>query len=274
MREASVGFQCPECVAAGHRSQRPARTAFGGSPVGQRGYVTKTLIAINALVLLFAAVSAGSSSALAGQGLGGILGGFTPVHLWGALIPAAASFTDANGNVVVTVQGVAGGEYYRLFTSMFLHYGLLHIGMNMFALWQLGRILEAALGPLRFTALYLVSGLGGSVAAYFLSAPDSKTVGASGAIFGLFGALVVVLRRLGRSISSIVPILVINLVITLVVPGISIGGHLGGLATGAAVGAGLAYAPRSARNPVQIATIAGALVVLAGLTLVRTAMLT
>jgi membrane associated rhomboid family serine protease len=205
--------------------------------------------------------------------MGGLLGSSTPLHLWGGALPQPTAFTDDQNNVIATYQGIAGGEYYRLFTSMFLHYGLLHIAMNMWALWQIGRLLEAALGPLRFTALYLVSGIGGSVAVYYFGTQHVPTAGASTAIFGLFGALVLVLRRLGRSLSVIMPVLAVNLVITFVVPGISAAGHLGGLATGALIGAGLAYAPRSVRTPIQIASVAGTVVLLAILTAIRTAML-
>jgi membrane associated rhomboid family serine protease len=174
--------------------------------------------------------------------------------------------TDQDGNFVRWVDGVAYGDYYRLFTSMFLHYGLLHLLMNMWALWVLGRLLEAVLGPARFLGLYLVSGLGGSVAVYLFGDQAAPTAGASGAIFGLFAALIVVLRRLRRSVAGVVPILVINLIFTFSVPGISIAGHLGGMVTGGVVAAGLAYAPRSARTAVQVAVIAGTSLVLVALT--------
>jgi membrane associated rhomboid family serine protease len=262
MRDAAVGHQCPDCVAEGRRSQRPTRTAFGGGEQGASGYVTKALIAINCLVAVAAAVSASGGQALYGGGLGGLLGGTTPVHLDGALV----------------VPWVADGEYYRLLTSMFLHYGLLHLGMNMWALWVLGRSLEVALGPLRFLALYLLSGLGGSVAIYLFTDayayPPTQTSGASGAIFGLFAALFVVLRRMGKDSSSVVPILLINLVITFTVPGISIAGHLGGMVTGAAVAAGLAYPPRRLRTPVQVIVCVGVLTLLCVATMVRTSMIT
>lgn len=273
MVEASVGHQCPECVRAGRRDQRPARTAFGGGRAGEQGHVTKALIGLNVAVALLALVSAGNSGALGGGGLGGLLGSSTPLHLWGAIVVQPTQFTDAEGQIVATVDGIAGGEYHRLFTSMFLHFGLIHLLMNMWALWVLGRTLEAALGPARYLALYLLSGLGGSVAVY-LFAPGSLTAGASGAIFGMFAALFVVLRRLKRDTSSVVPILVINLVITFAVPGISIAGHLGGMVTGAILGAGLAYAPKSVRTPVQIAVLAGVALLLIVITAGRTVMLT
>ena len=122
------------------------------------------------------------------------------------------------------------------------------------------------LGRARFLALYLLAGFGGSVAVYVFSNPNAFSAGASGAIFGLFGALIVVLRKLGRSLAGIIPVLVINLVITLGVPGISIAAHFGGLVTGALVAAGLAYAPRNSRTPVQLATIIGALLLLLAIT--------
>jgi membrane associated rhomboid family serine protease len=269
MREASVGHQCPECVSEGRRSVRPARTAFGGGAAGRHGYVTKTLIGLNVLVMVLSVIAAGGGDAVAGgPGLGGLLGGDTPLTRWGGVLGYAV-YTDGG-----PVHGVAAGEWYRLVTAMFLHYGLVHLLLNMWALWAIGRTLEAVLGPLRFLALYLIAGLGGSVAAYLFSAPNATTVGASGAIFGLFAGIFVVLRRLGRDTSAIVPILVINLIFTFTVSGISKAGHLGGLFVGALMALVLAYAPRMRRSTFQV--VGGALIVLAliGLVLIRTPMLT
>lgn len=264
MREASVGHQCPECVAEGRRTSRPARTAFGGSGLGAQSYVTKTLIGLNVLMMLIAAASAGGGG-LVGGAFGGLGGTSTPLHRWGAVI-GYASYVDGG-----PAHGVAAGEYYRLFTAMFLHYGLLHIALNMWALWVLGRQLEYALGPVRFLALYLLCGFGGNVAVYLFSAPNIPTAGASTAIFGLFGAFLPVLRRLGRDTSALIPILVVNLVFTLTVPGISIAGHLGGLASGVVIGAGIAYAPRRNRTAMQAAVCLVYLALLIILTLVRSA---
>jgi membrane associated rhomboid family serine protease len=264
MREAAVGHQCPGCVAEGRRGQRPARTAFGGGAAGRHGYVTKALIAVNVLMAAISILSAGGANAVAGGALGGLLGGRTPVTVWGAVFGEVS----AGG----TASGIPAGEFYRLFTAMFLHYGPLHLLLNMWALWVLGRSLEAALGPARFLGLYLVAGLGGNVAAYVFS-PYSETVGSSTAIFGLFAALFVIMRRLGRDTSAVIPILVINLVFTFAVPGISIAGHLGGLVTGAAMALLLAYAPKDRRTLVQ--TVGGALIVVAlvAVTVARTALL-
>ncbi|MET7418086.1 rhomboid family intramembrane serine protease [Dactylosporangium sp. NPDC005555] len=272
MNEASVGFQCPECVREGARTQRPVRTAFGGGQEGALGVVTITLIVINVLVFLASVISSGSASSVAGGGLGGLLGGSTPLHEWGALITYGYERVDAE-HIVFDNGGMAGGEYYRLFTSMFLHYGVFHLLMNMWALWVLGRPLEAALGRARFLGLYMVAGLGGSVATFLLASPESLTAGASGAIYGLFGALIVVLRKMRRSIAGVVPVLVINLVLTFSVPGISITGHLGGLVTGALVAAGLAYAPQKRRTLIQVAAMVAVVVLLGVVTMVHGASL-
>jgi membrane associated rhomboid family serine protease len=270
MRDAAVGHQCPECVAEARRTVRPVRTAFGGSGAGVRGYVTMSLIGVNAFMMLVTLLSAGRGNALAGGGMGGLLGQLTPVHYWGALIAEPTAIPGTNGQAVGYVGGVASGEYYRLLTSMFLHFGLIHLAMNMWALWILGRSLEAALGPVRFLALYLTAGLGGSVAVYWFSGGHNPTAGASGAIFGLFAALILVLRKLGRSASSVIPILVINLIITFGIPGISIAGHLGGLITGGVVAAGLAYAPQPSRSAIQAGVIGATLLLLGMLTIART----
>ncbi|GAB4104725.1 rhomboid family intramembrane serine protease [Micromonospora taraxaci] len=267
MREASVGHQCPECVNEGRRSVRPARTAFGGGTAGRHGYVTKALIAVNVLLMLLSIASdRGGDAAVGGSGFGGLMGGSTPLTNWGSVLGLAV-FPDG------TLGGIADGQWYRLITAMFLHYGVIHLLLNMWALWVLGRSLEANLGPLRFGALYLIGGLGGNVAAYLFSAQNSATAGASTAVFGLFAALIIIERKMGRDVSQVIPILVINLVFTLTVPGISIPGHLGGLVVGALMALVLAYAPRGRRTLVQV--VGGAIILLAlvGLVLVRTAYL-
>ncbi|MEU1746770.1 rhomboid family intramembrane serine protease [Micromonospora arida] len=267
MRDASVGHQCPECVDEGRRSVRPARTAFGGGTAGRHGYVTKALIALNVLFLLASIASArGGDAAVGGSGFGGLMGGSTPLTEWGAVL-GRAYLSD------FTLGGIAEGQWYRLVTAMFLHYGVLHLLLNMWALWVLGRSLEANLGRVRFAALYLIAGLGGNVAAYLFSSPRAATVGASTAVFGLFAALIIIERKLGRDISRIIPILVINLVFTLAVPGISIPGHLGGLVVGALMALVLAYAPRSRRTLVQVTGGALILLILLALVLFRTAAL-
>jgi membrane associated rhomboid family serine protease len=261
MTAASVGHQCPECVAAGRRSRRPVRTAFGGSVAGRSGIATRTLIGINVVVAVISFGTGGLRS-IAGGGLGGLLGGGTPLTDAGSVLGLA---TYGGG-----LHGIAHGEYYRLITAMFLHYGLLHLLLNMYALWFLGRDLERALGPLRFIALYLLAGLGGNVAAYLFAPPNAATAGASTAVFGLMAAIFVILRRLKLSVAPILPVIVINVIFTFTIANISVAGHLGGLAVGAIVAAILAYAPRQQRNLVQVVGCALVLVLLIALAVYRT----
>jgi membrane associated rhomboid family serine protease len=234
------------------------------------GYVTKALIFIN-VVLLIASVASAGGGGIFGGGMGGLLGGRTPLLEWGS-VWGVASLTDGRVILGQVRVGVADGEYYRLVTSMFLHYGLLHLALNMWALWVLGRELEARFGPGRFLALYLLSGLGGSVAAY-LFVPEAQAAGASGAIYGLFAALFVVFRRLNRDTSAIITVLVINLIFSFSVSSISLEAHLGGLITGALVGVALAYAPRALRTQVLVAVVAATVLVLGALVAIKTAAL-
>ncbi len=243
MRSASVGFQCPECVARGAATVRAPRTSLGGRVTGDTSRVSLTIVGIN-----------------------------VAVYVLGLLVGERTLQLDY-GNIAGQpgVFGVADGQYYRLLTAAFLHAGVFHILMNMFALAQLGPVLESALGRVRFLALYLLSALGGSVLSYLLSPQLTLGVGASGAIFGLFGAYYVVVRRLGGETRSIVTLLVINLVITFSVPIIDWRAHLGGLVTGAAVAAALAYAPRGPRRTqLQALACAGVAVLLVAAVVART----
>ena len=172
-----------------------------------------------------------------------------------------------------STPAVAGGEYYRLVTSAFLHYGLLHILFNMYALYILGPPLEEHLGRWRFATLYGLSALGGSVVVYLFSAPTAATGGASGAIFGLFGATFVASRKLNLDVGWLVGLIAVNLVITFAVPNISWQGHVGGLVTGALVAAAFVYAPRANRNAIQLTACVGLLAMFGALVLVRTAAL-
>ncbi len=224
MRSASVGFQCPDDVAAGAKTVRQPRTVFGGRVSGDTSRVSLGLVAVNVAVFV---LGLALSDALTLR-FGNIAG------------PAVLGFGG--------LSGVATGEYYRLLTAAFLHAGVLHLMFNMFALATVGPLLESSLGRVRFAALYALSALGGSVLSFVLSSPGQLGVGASGAIFGLFGAYYVVVRRLGGETRSIVTLLVINLVITFAVPNIDWRAHLGGFLTGALLAAAFAYAPRSGRR--------------------------
>jgi membrane associated rhomboid family serine protease len=265
MNAASVGHQCPECVAEGRRTQRQARTAFGGTVAGRAGVVTRTLIAVNVIVMIVS-VATGGLTAVAGGGWGGLLGQSTPLTDWGSVIGYATY-----GPGQTELHGVAAGEWYRLFTAMFLHYGVLHLLLNMYALWILGRELEAVLGRVRFIGLYALAGLGGNVAAYLLGAPNQATAGASTAVFGLMAATFVILKRLNMSVAPILPVIIINVIFTFAIANISWEGHLGGLVVGGLVAAILAYAPRAHRTVVQSVGCALVFVALLTLALIRTA---
>jgi membrane associated rhomboid family serine protease len=241
MHDAAVGHQCAECVNEGARSVRQATTPFGAVQGRSRTpVVTYTLIGLNVAMFALQMAIPGTQRALA---------------LW----PPA----------------VADGEWYRLVTSAFLHFGVTHIAFNMLALYFVGPPLEAALGRLRFSALYLLSALGGSALAYLLTL-NALTAGASGAVFGLFGATFVVGKRLNMDVRGVMAVIVLNLAFTFVFPlissqNISWQGHIGGLVTGAAVAAAYAYAPRTSRVAVQAGASAVILVLLLAIIVFRTA---
>jgi membrane associated rhomboid family serine protease len=241
MRAAAVGHQCVECVEAGARTVRQPRTRLGGPERSGPPVVTYALIAVNILAFI---------AQVASKGLEGQL----------ALWPPA----------------VADGQLYRLVTSAFLHYGATHLVLNMWALYVVGPPLEMWLGRLRFGALYALSGLGGSVLVYLLSPLNTATAGASGAIFGLFGATFVVAKRLTLDVRWVVAVIVVNLAFTFVAPAVSSQsiswqGHVGGLVTGGVVAAAYVYPPRERRNLVQAAVTIIVLVVFAALIWWRTA---
>ena len=168
---------------------------------------------------------------------------------------------------------VATGDWYQLVTSAFLHFAILHLLFNMYALYVIGPPLEEHLWRWRFAVLYGLSALGGSVMVYLFSQPNVPTVGASGAIYGLFGATFVAARRLRLDIRWLVGLIAINLVLTFAVPGISWQGHIGGLITGALIAAVFVYAPRPRRTLIQAAASIGVLAVFAVLIGLRTATL-
>jgi membrane associated rhomboid family serine protease len=267
MNEAAVGHQCPECVAEGRRTQRPARTAFGGSRVGRAAYATRALIALNVAVMILSAILGGPKAIAGSGGWFGLLGSSTPVTDWGEVLGYASYVPGGE------MHGIAAGEWWRLGTAMFLHYGVLHLLLNMTLLWQLGRYLEEKLGPIRFTALYLLAGLGGNVAAYLFTAQNQPAAGASTAIFGLVLAMIVVNRRLQLDISALIPMLVVNLLFTFTVPNVSVAGHLGGLVVGGLVAVVLAYAPPARRAQIQAAGCTVILALLIVAAFLRTQML-
>jgi membrane associated rhomboid family serine protease len=168
----------------------------------------------------------------------------TAVYLWTAIQAHSVQYNDY-APLFQAWELIAGqpGQWWRLVTSGFLHFGPLHLAVNMWSLWVIGKDFERVLGRPRFIGVYAVSLLSGSAAAFWLSAAGSAVAGASGAIFGIMGGLTVLLRRLRLSLRPALIMIVINLVFSVTVPGISLAAHVGGLLTGAALTAILLYGP-------------------------------
>jgi len=250
MISAAVGFQCPNCVREGSKDVRAPRTRLGGKVQTNSEIVTRVLIAINVGVFILA-----------------WLGG---PALQERLMLIGRGFSANAGGLV----GVANGEWYRLLTAMFLHVGLLHLALNMAALWIFGTQLERQLGRTRYLSLYLLSGLSGSAVSYAFNQPNQPSLGASGAVFGLVGAALVIGRKLRYDVSVLAVFLVLNLVIGFSVSGIDWRAHLGGLAAGMTMGAAYAYAPPKQRTAVHVATAVGLAVAIVAIVAWRTAALT
>ncbi|GAA4558052.1 rhomboid family intramembrane serine protease [Planotetraspora kaengkrachanensis] len=267
MLDAAVGHQCVECVRRDNKALRRPRTVFGGQ-VSSVTVVTYVLIGLNVLAYLAETAFPGVVDRFDSLGIG-LRGPDGQYYVYQAGLP----YGDGTG---LQPAGVAFGEWERLITAAFLHlpldmgpFSILHIGFNMYGLWTLGRVLESVLGKVRFTALYLLSALGGSVVAYLL-APGQGAVGASGAIFGLVAAYYVVSRRLRRP-GGANRLLVIYLVWMVVSAGFaSWQGHLGGLLAGGVVALCLAYLPRKWHLPANAAVLA----LLIALVVLKTSQLT
>jgi len=275
MRDASVGFHCPDCVAQGHQDTRQARTAYGGLRSGSVGLVSKILIAINAAVWFLILATGWHNSpwffrlALIPRGI--CVASDHPGNYYPSVDSASFCATTPDGSWV----GVAAGDWWQPLTSMFTHVEIIHIGFNMLALWILGPQLEAVLGRLRFTLLYLLSGLVGSAVVYWFSAETTPTLGASGAIFGLMGALLVVALKVGSDVNQLLVWIGINFALTFFAgANISWQGHLGGFVGGIVLGAVLVYSPRERRTAWQAAGFAGVAILVALAFAFRTATLT
>ena len=238
MVPASVGFQCPDCVRGGNQQVPKARSPFGAVlrprvvPV-----VTYSLIALNFVMFGLQHIVGTSQVSLAD-------GSTFQANTVDVRLELLAKFW-VNGDYI----GVANGEWYRLPTSMFLHANLIHIASNMLSLFFIGPMLEALLGRLRFTLVYLVGGVAGAATSYWFMTPLSPpSVGASGAISAVFGCLVVIgLRRRILDPGMIVVVLVINIVIPLQNTSIDWRDHVGGVVAGALIGAVYAFAPELIR---------------------------
>lgn len=238
MTTAAVGFHCPNCVAAGASAIKATRRGSSLSPTATP-VVSWSIVGICVAVYLLQ-----------------LTVGFDSVVRSYAMQPLAIGI---------------GNEWYRLLTSMFLHGSILHIVFNMYVLVVLGPTLERILGHGRFLLVFLISGLGGSVASYALSAPTTFSVGASGAIFGLMGALLVAGRRLRFDVNMVLILIGINLAIGFVFSGIDWRAHLGGLLTGAALAAVMELPDGKSRRVFEYVGSIGIVVVLIGVAALRTA---
>ena len=204
---AAVGIKCPECAGQPAGIKRATTRARSSAATGSGARVTKGLIGVNVLVFVLQLLEGGDPNGRAGE-------------IW------------QRGSLVGF--WVADGEWWRLITSGFIHASIIHLLFNMLMLWWFGTALETLLGRGRYLGLYFVSLLGGAAGALLATQANQLTVGASGAVFGILGAGVVLERRqimvFGGGAISVV---VLNLALTFLIPGISIGGHIGGLAAGA-----------------------------------------
>ncbi|WP_069164932.1 rhomboid family intramembrane serine protease [Nocardia altamirensis] len=216
LRPAAVGQHCVDCLRQEQRDVRPVRTVAGAQAGRAQPYVTYALIVIN--VAVFAITAAQAQSVVDNQ--------------------TAALF----GRWVLFPPYVADGQWWRVIGSGFLHFGPIHLLLNMFALYVIGRDTELVLGRLRYLAVYLVSMLGGAAAVMVFS-QDSATAGASGAVYGLFGAITVILIRLRQNPNQMLILIAINVFISFSLPGISLWGHLGGLAAGTLATLGILFLP-------------------------------
>jgi membrane associated rhomboid family serine protease len=275
MRDAAVGFQCPSCIAQGKKETRSGRTPYGGMRPGRQGVVSQVLIAINLVVWVLILGTGGATSrwvdrlslipnGQCGDGEGRWFGGVTTQLQCQVVGPSRGAHW---------VSGVATGAPWQLLTSMFTHVEVFHIGFNMLALWILGPQLEMVLGRVRYLGLYLLSGLVGSAAVYWLSDELTPTLGASGAIFGLMGALLVLAYKVKADVSQLLMWIGLNAAITFFGRGISWQGHVGGFVGGVVLAVILVYSPRQRRTAWQAAGF-GAVALLVVLAIVaRTAAL-
>jgi membrane associated rhomboid family serine protease len=254
MRPASVGFHCPDDVSREAKTVRAPRTTVGARLAKSPPFVTIGLIVANVIVYLVTVRAPGGSFSDPGAGAASGKGVFFD---W-QLLPYLVKHQQ---------------HYYDLVTSAFLHASPLHIASNMLALAFVGPAVESVLGWWRFSAVYLLSALGGSAAIYAFGDELTPTVGASGAIFGLMGALLVIAHKVHADMSGLLGWIGANALLTFVVPNVSWQGHLGGFVGGLLLAGILVYAPKARRTTVQTAGVVALVVVLLAATAARMAAL-
>ncbi|HHW82534.1 MAG TPA: rhomboid family intramembrane serine protease [Actinomycetales bacterium] len=238
-RAASVGVHCVDCAKAAQARIRGPRTVAGAKVRGGNPVVTYALIGLCVVVFL---------GQMVGQGWVEAYGYFVPV--------------------------LGERQPWRFLSSAFLHVGIWHIFLNMYAMYLVGPMLEHVLGRARYLTLWILAAIGGSVAVLLLADPTGPSwltpvAGASGAVFGMFGALALTMRRMKRSDTQILVIIGINVVLGFVIPGISWQGHLGGLVVGVALAAAYLFAPKQHRTLVAVAASVGMAVLLVALAVAK-----
>lgn len=243
MQPGSVGFQCPECVATGRRQTRRVQLRYGGEPVANQRVTSMSLIGVNVAVWV-AVLLTGGAFGLVYNLLALLPQGMCPVGDRILLVgPIACTAAGAEW-----VPGVATGAPWQILTSGFTHSAVWHIGFNMLVLWMLGPAIEQVLGRSRYLAVYFIALLGGSAGVMLFSPGYSSTAGASGAIYGLIGALLLIAIKHKGDVRGILFWLGLNVVLSFTWAGISWQGHIGGLIGGAAATALIIYLPRERRS--------------------------
>lgn len=274
MVPASVGVQCVDCVREGARVTRTAEGPYGGRRSADPRLTSLVLISINLAVFVAVLLTGGGYGRLANVLSISPLGQCLVDDATGRYYPGVTAAQCAALPDAYWAAGVVDGAYWQLLTSAFTHAEILHIAANMIALFFLGPPLEQVLGRARFLAVYLISALAGSAAVMWLAAPDSSALGASGAIFGLMGALFLIARKSGGNYQLVLTWLGINVVLTVVGgAGISWQGHLGGLLGGLAATAVLVLPPRHQRQRWQWPGLAALTVLLLALIAIRVVLL-
>lgn len=234
-RPAAVGVQCVDCVKAQQQTQRRTVTVAGGVARSGTPVVTYAIIALSTAVFL------------------------------GQLATTQVQRT------LMFVPVLGQSEPWRFLTTAFLHGSVVHILMNMYALYLIGPFVEQVFGRWRYVSMYALAAIGGSVSVLLLSSPTSDswvtgTVGASGAVFGLFGALALTMKRLKRNQTQVLVVIGINIVFSFMFPNVSWEAHLGGLLTGSVLAAAYLYSPKEHRTAWAICATAAIAVLLVGLT--------
>lgn len=244
-RPAPVGVHCVDCVRQAERAAPVRRTVLGGRARAGRPVITI-----------------------------GVIAACVAIHLLQYISFDVYALVYRN---LVFVPAISHLEPHRFLTAAFLHGSIMHLAFNMYALWIVGGFLEQMLGRWRYVVLFVLSAIGGSVAYLLFATPGepswlAQVVGASGAVFGLFAAITLVLRRTGRNASQIVVLIAINAVLGFVIPNVAWQAHLGGLLTGAALGAVFCYSPQRSRQAWAIAASVLVAVLLVALAVLRYAL--